>query len=365
MISKPIVPPWHDSGKNLVRDLASAGERYQYHVMAVKGAVPPGPNCVVEPVYSSAGIYAAGIKQNSKVLMRLLRPDRLPVYHFFFAPNRLTSTAARYILALKKRRRTVHTICSVPASFEGIDDLLFAERIVVLSRHTKSLFEAHTRRPVLHIPPCVPVREPVDDQRKLRVLETLGLPAGPTVLFAGDYEFSEAAAVCLRALPEILGSTDARFVFACRIKREPSREIEARIKAEVQAMGLGDRVSFCNEVDDMEALAASATVHVLPADSLYAKMDIPLVLLESLREGVPVVVSDHGPLAELAAGGGGVATPTGDHRACAAAVVDLLGNAEKREEMASQGQRLVQSTYSPAAVSARYEELYDELLSSQ
>jgi len=361
MISKPVVPPWHDSGKNLVRDIASAGERYRYHLMATKGAEPVGTNCVMEAVYSTSGIYAAGVRQNSAVLRRLLKPDRLSIYHFFFAPNKMTSTVARGVLTFK-RRRTVHTICSIPRSFEGIDRLLFADRIVTLSRHTQELFERHSARKVVHIPPCIPVDRQVSEERKRQIIEELDLPDKPLVLFAGDYQFSDAAAVCVRALPRILGQTDAVFVFACRIKQEQSREIEARVKSEVEAMGLLGRVRFFNEVSDMEALAAAVTLNVLPADSLYAKMDIPLVLLESLREEVPVVVSDHGPLKELLEREVGASVPTGDHNAFSEAVIDLLGSGDRCRAMGREGRRLVEEVYSPGPVGAKYEELYDSLL---
>jgi glycosyltransferase involved in cell wall biosynthesis len=361
-VSKPLVPPWTDSGKNLARDIAAAGERYRYHVLGTPGADPPGPRATVEPVYSDAGIYAAGIKQNIPVFKRLLKPDRLPLYHFFFAPNRRTSQVAKSVLFFK-RRKTVHTICSVPTTFEGIDRILFADRMVVLSRDTQGKLEAHTRRPVVHIPPCVPVDRVLDETRKRQALEALGLPLDrPVVLFAGDYEFSDAATICLQALPRIFAGSDAHFLFAVRIKREPSRQAEARIRDEVRAMGLAERVHFHNEVDDMEALAAAVTLNVMPADSLYAKMDIPLVLLESLREGVPVVVSDHGPLAELLDRDVGAAVPTGDAEAFGDAVAGLLQDEAARNAKGETGRKRVRETYAPAPVAAAYEALYDDLL---
>ena len=261
-----------------------------------------------------------------------------------------------------KRRKTVHTICSVPATFEGLEQVLFADRMVALSRHTKELFEQHSDRPVVHIPPCIPVDVSVSEERKQAVLQKLELPDKPLVLFAGDYQFSKAARVCCGALPIILANTDAHFVFACRIKQEASREIEAGIRAEVEELGLGKRVTFVNEVDDMEALAAAVDLNILPADSLYAKMDIPLVLLESLREGVPVIVSDHGPLPELMDRDVGRCVPTGDSEALAAAVKELMEDAELRRTLGENGRQLVREVYSPAPVAAAYEDLYDSLL---
>lgn len=362
LVSKPVVPPWNDSGKNLVRDLAGAGQRYDYRVMATQGAEVPGPRAKADPVYSAAGLYSPGFKQNLSVLKRLLKPDRQRLYHFFFAPNPKTSKMARVVLKLK-RRRSVHTICSVPATFEGITRLMFADRIVALSEHTRELLERHGVRNVVHIPPCIPSSDPLPEGRRKGMVDGLGLPALPLVVFPGDYQFSSAARICADALPEILGKTDAHFVFACRIKQEQSRQIETGIREMVSQAGLDGRVSFFNEISDMEALVAAASLVVLPADSLYAKMDIPLVLLEALREEVPVVVSDHGPLAELVAEPVGVAAPEGNANAFANAVVELLNNPEQRREMGRRGREMVLEKYNPDSISARYEQLYDELLS--
>lgn len=363
-VSKPVVPPWSDSGKNLVRDVARAGSRYHYHLMSTRGAEPLADHCVMEPVYSTKGAYSPGLGQSLSVLARLWKPDRLPIYHFFFAPNKKTSSVARMVFRFK-RRRTVHTICSVPRDFQGLEEVLFADRMVALSRHTKALFEKHSNRPVIHIPPCIPIDTQVSDERMRTVVERLGLPNRPLVLFAGDYQFSNAAKVCCGALPRILADTEAHFVFACRIKQEASRGIEAQVKAEVEALGLAERVSFLNEVDDMEALAAAVAINVLPADSLYAKMDIPLVLLESLREGVPIVVSDHGPLPELMERDVGRCVATGDSEALAGAVVELMKSAELRRSLGDNGRQLVRDIYSPAPVAAAYEELYDSLLQQE
>ncbi len=362
LVSKPIVPPWNDSGKNLVRDLAGTGTRYHYRVMSTRGAEAPGPRAKVDPVYSAAGLYSPGLKQNLSVLKRLLKPDRQSLYHFFFAPNPKTSKMARAVLKLK-RRKSVHTICSVPATFEGITRLMFADRVVALSEHTRGLLTDHGVHNVVHIPPCIPSADLMPGERKDAVVNRLKLPARPLVVFPGDYQFSSAARICADALPAIVAKTDAQFVFACRIKQEQSRQIEAGIREMVAQANLESRVSFFNEVDDMEALVAAASLVVLPADSLYAKMDIPLVLLEALRDEVPVVVSDHGPLAELVAEPVGVAAPVGNANAFAHAVVELLRDPDQRRQMGTKGREMVLSKYNPETVSARYEQLYDELLS--
>ncbi len=385
-ISKPMVPPWNDSGKNLARDLAGALKWQRVHVMGVQGevggpAVPGtlgvaaakqaelgqmGPNVVYEPVYSGTGSFGAGIRQNLAPLRRLLTPDDIPLYHFFFAPNPRTSLVARSLLTIK-RRATVHTMLSAPASYERASRLLFADRTVALSHHTKAMLEQQGVQGVVVIPPCVPTRPAVSQERKLGVMQRLGLTTGrPFVLFAGDYEYSSAASTCSQALESITGEGGADFVFACRMKKgHIGKALETSIREGICNSRCAARVFFFNEVDDMDALIAAATVQVMPADSLYAKMDIPLVLLESLREGVPVVVADHGPLPELLRRPVGSVVPVKDPGALAAAVNRLLGDPEMRASMGREGQALVDEEYSPAAMASKYRELYKELLDSK
>ena len=56
LISKPIAPPWTDSNKNLVRDLARAMTRTRARVMVPEGQDFEG--AISEPVYRVAGAYA-------------------------------------------------------------------------------------------------------------------------------------------------------------------------------------------------------------------------------------------------------------------------------------------------------------------
>ncbi|MBM4372072.1 MAG: glycosyltransferase [Deltaproteobacteria bacterium] len=122
------------------------------------------------------------------------------------------------------------------------------------------------------------------------------------------------------------------------------------------------RVHFFNELERMEDLVAAATVQVLPAESLFAKMDIPLVLLESLREEVPVVIADVLPLAELLERPVGLAVSPAAPARLAEAVLTLLDSPGLRADMGREGRSLVRRVYDARGVAAAYGRLYDELL---
>ncbi len=361
MISKPVLPPWDDSTGNLVKDLARNGRDWIYHLMGTRTGKPPVENSVWETVYDDLGSYTPGKLQNLKVLARLFRPDSVDIYHFFFAPNPLTSKAARLIRMLKPGKRLIHTICSRPADFRSIGKLMFAHEVVALSNHTKErLLEAGVDN-VSMIPPAIDAKSRVSENDKLALRRELGLPLDkPLVLFAGDYQFNNASMTVAKASGEIVEKTGAHIVFACRIKQEASRAIEQEVKQVIADAGLTSSVSFFNAVDRMERLVATASLQVLPADNLYAKMDIPLVLLESLREEVPIIVSDAAPVNELLARPVGLAVPPGDPDALAKKTIELLLDEPRRRSMGLEGRKMVIEHNDASVVARQYEALYEK-----
>jgi glycosyltransferase involved in cell wall biosynthesis len=374
MVSKPLVPPWSDSGKNLVRDIVTHAEGFRFHVLVTRGPLPPGAaplaaaDVVLEPVYRDAGRYAPSLWENVRVLGRLARPDRVPLYHFFFAPNPRTSKAARLVLRWK-RRRTVHTILSRPRDFAAVAPLMFADRVVVLSEHTRAAMEAAGVPGVVHIPPAVPRAAALSEDALRAARARYALGDEPFVLYAGDYEFSAAAQAVAEAAIRLVRSArerrrPLRVVFACRLKQAASRPVEARIRAEIEAAGVAEHVTFLNELDDLRPLVAAAAVQVQPAGSLYAKMDLPLVLIESLREGVPIVVADTAPLNELLRDDVGRAVPPEDGAALAAAVEALLADDGLRRRLGAAGRAVAATRHAPEAMGAAYAALYRELLES-
>ncbi len=362
MVSKPVAPPWNDSTKNLVRDIIAHPSALRFHVLTTPGFEPRGPAVVAEPIYRNAGRYAPGLRANLRVLGRLLHPRDHALYHFFFAPNPRSSAAARLAMRLR-RRPSVQTVCSLPRQIEGSASLLFAERVVTVSEYTRGRLEAEGVTGVRTILPGLPAVAPLPAGDRRRTREALQLGEGPVVLFAGDYEFSTAARTVAQALIR-LGARrpELRFVFACRIKTPAARSEEAAIAAEIRAAGVGAQVTFLNEVEDMRSLVAAADLQVLPADSTYAKMDLPLVLLESLREGVPVIVSDVPPISEVVQGDVGMKVPAGDPEALAVAVGELLDDPQRRRAQGQRGVELVRTVFSSARMAEQYQQVYRELL---
>jgi glycosyltransferase involved in cell wall biosynthesis len=360
-VSKPVGPPWNDSSKNLVRDLAEAMERHTPVVLGRKGEAQALSRGRVEPVYSpSAGGYSPPLVDNLRVLGRLVVGRRVPVWHFFFAPNPRTSSVARFARTLRPAR-TVQTVCSMPRDGVDLKRVTFADRTIVLSHAAEARFLAGgvERDRIVRIPPCVSVARTQATAGRAQLRDALGWgPGAFTVLYPGDLEFGGGAELTLeafRAMP-----AEAELVFACRPKTPEARAAEASLRARVTQLGLDARVRWLGETPRILDVLAAADVVLLPSTSLYAKMDYPLVLLEAMWLGTPVVVAKGTPAAELADLGAALAAePRGE--ALAEALLGLFHDGAGRGQRAQAARNIVEREFSPPRMAKAYEAVYDGL----
>ena len=358
-VSKPVEPPWNDSSKNLVRDLATSLVRHRAIVLGRRGG--PGLRGVetraVHPAHGDrTGGFAPAFTDQLGVLGELALERRAELWHFFFAPNPRTSTAGRW-LARARRKPSVHTVCSVPREDVALREVLFADRTVVLSAHTEKRFRMAGVSTV-RIPPCVaPLALPNATQRT-EARRALQLPVGPPlVVYPGDLEFGRGARTTLEAfarLPE-----GPILAIACRAKTPAARaaEVELRELALRRAPG---RVHFLGETRRILELLGAADVVALPSETLYAKMDYPLVLLESMALGRPVVVAEGTAAAELGVHGA-VVVPA-HVEPLTSALQRLLASPEHAARVGATGRAAALETFSPSAMAQAYERVYDELL---
>ena len=374
MISKPMIPPWDDSAKNIVRSQLLHSDRYAYRVLTVREEALTRklsefeglrPRLKFEPTYGGAGRYSPPMAENARVFLKGLRPGNTAIYHYFFAPNPLTSMAGRLQKTLA-RVKTVQTVCSKPQSFEEAKKLLFADIIIVLSEDTRKRLEFAGMNPerMRLVRPAIEPLAPLDTDEKRKEKMAVGLdPDKRVVIFPGDYEFSDAAQIVAQAAPLLTKRfDDVVVVFACRIKREKSIEIRDVLKGRLAEEGAQERVKFLDRVSNMPRLVGASDVVIMPQDNLYGKMDVPLVLLEAMAQEIPLVLADVPPLDEILAFDCGTGVEPGDARDLAEATASLLSHPELAAKMGQKGRLAAQNKFSSLAMSRKIESIYDEVL---
>ncbi len=363
-VSKPLSPPWNDSGKNLVHDLAESLPRHDVRVFAGPGFEPRNPRVAIHRRLGESA-YAPGLAQKAAIFAAILTlPRDVRVLHFFFAPNPLTSSVARLARTLN-RRPAVQTVSSSPADYGGIVRLCFGDRVVALSEYNRrKLTEAGVPN-VVKIHPGIDLSQQGENAAgAARWREALAAEGRRVVLYAGDYEFSEGARLVLAMIEPLRRKVpEALVVFACRRKTQAAGPVEGAIRADAGARELLNHVRFLNEVEDMAGLLTLAELSVLPVERLYAKMDMPLVLLEHMALGRPVVVSNSEPLREVLPGGaGGAVVPHGDIARLADAVADLLLDDRARRDAGASARLVVEQHFDIRKCAEAYAALYDELM---
>jgi glycosyltransferase involved in cell wall biosynthesis len=364
MVSKAVTPPWNDSSKNLVRDLAVSLRVHRATVMTHARAQLALPGVAHANVYGARpSRFAPALLDNARAMLHLLTGRGYDLWHFFFAPNPKSSRACA-LAARARRVPTVQTLCSAPAAGANLRALLFADRTVVLSRHTQErALEAGVPQAALRlIPPAVAPLQPLSSGAVQEARVTLGLPLDQLVLvYPGDLEFSSGAERALRAHALLRQRHDCVLALACRMKTPHARAHEERLRALTKSLRVDGSVFWLGETRQIHDLLGAADVVVLPSESLYAKMDLPLVLIEAMLLARPVVVAEQTPAAELGEGGAAVvANPEPDSLAHSIEV--LLKDSNARTALGVRARSFALERFDPISVASQYENLYDELL---
>ena len=165
-----------------------------------------------------------------------------------------------------------------------------------------------------------------------------------TVLYLSNLLPQKGFVDVLEAVPSVLARVPGvRFVFV----GEPwyDEATARRIKDFVAGSGISEAVTFVGPVDlrTRRELLAEADVFVFPPRWEEGQ---PIVAIEAMSAGLPVIVTASGSLAETVRHGvEGLAVPKGCPQAIADSVVRLLGDEPLRARLGSTGRARYESEY--------------------
>lgn len=362
MVSKPVGPPWDDASKNLVRDIVTNCTDFRFHVMTAPPQEFKTKNSRPVHVYSPQDGFGLTLYDKIKLFVRLLQPDELGLYHFFFTPTPANSKASRFALKIKIFQKSIHTICSLPEDLQNIKQLMFADEIVTVSEHGCNQLKKAGVENVRLIYPAVKEYEPLTEEKTAETREKFSLPTDKTlVLFAGDLEFSNATDTLLEALPEILKNENVALVFCNRIKTGLANQKLNALKKQILKNQNSDRVFFIEPSDDFISLLAACDIQLMHPNSLYGKMDIPLVILEGMMLNTVSIMSNLPSLLEIAEDEkSAIYINPSDPAQLADAVTKLVDDKEKLSELKINGRELVKTRFNMETLKKEYSKLYQE-----
>ncbi len=350
----PLEPPWRNASLRLAWTLARNARGFRPNLLTAGAAFDPNLG-KAEPIYPDAGF---GWQNKARLFLRIFKPDSNLLVHFFFQTNPATARLVRLAVGMRGHDPVLHTHCAAPA-----DDTphLFADLDVAVSRATqKKLMEA-TGRDVRLVRPAVPPFDPAEHEDAAALRHRVGWEDNEQVwVYPGDIEHSHAAHRLIETFPTDIEGL--KLALAYRQKTQDTSAGVRALQALVSERNLEKRVHFIGEVENLPALLNACNGVVFPVETLFAKMDIPLALLEAMSVAKPVVVGNLPSLAEAVEDGtNGLLVPSGDAAAAWEAVRSL--NENTRNILGEAARQTTLERFHPERMAREYLELYRELTS--
>lgn len=346
ILSPPLGAPWTNGSKVLARDLATglAGQGRHVSVLATKGAQ-------LDQQVHAVTTGSARVAWLSRAAV--MSAD---IVHGIFAPTSMNKAALR---AITRGRLSVQTIASLPGAETSLGDVVCADRIVVLSRaaEQRALEEGVARERLVRIRPTVRTPTQPSTERMQAEAKRIAMPgARLRVAFVGDLEHGDGARLLVDACSAL--RADVVLVMATRAKTPSAHAQRSAIQARATARGV--RLCWAGTSPDIHALIAACDVVALPTNTLFAKVDHPLILLEAMHLGVPLIVTRGTSAYELAEEGGALGV---EHDVAAMSLqLEALMDPNVRQLQASRARAFAQSELSTDAMARAYGAVYDALL---
>jgi len=135
--------------------------------------------------------------------------------------------------------------------------------------------------------------------------------------------------------------------------------LRSQMEDKAEALGLLDYIIFTGIRQDIPRILSTLDLFVLP--SLWEGM--PIVLLEAMAAGLPVVATRVGGIPEVVEHGvTGLLVPPRDPEALAQAIIALLQDRERAEAMGQAGRARVEKYFSVERMVQQTEALYEDLI---
>lgn len=211
--------------------------------------------------------------------------------------------------------------------------------------------------PAPHIIPNGVVVE-VSGETRSRVRNELGIePDRPLAVHVGNIRPWKGHTTLIQAA-RLLGASNPDLVIVSIGAEKHAGDLD-RLRRQADAEGAGN-LRFLGRRPDAVDFIASADVFVNPSDV----EGLPLVVLEAMMVGTPVVATAAGGVGTVVREGDtGRLVPVGEPEALAAAVRDTLSDTDGAKEMADRAQDLVEAGFSLERMVEDHEALYRQVLS--
>ena len=188
------------------------------------------------------------------------------------------------------------------------------------------------------------------DLDRKKVKEELFLAHEDSLIIISVAELHERKGLkyLIEAIPEVAAKfANIKLVI---VGEGPERE---ELEKEIKKLGIENHIILTGRQKEIPKLLKCADIFVLPS----RREAFGLVLLEAMISELPVIASETGGIPEVIKNTGILVEPE-NYKGIAAALIDLISHPEKRQKLASAGEKLVHEKFEAKKMAEEYEKIY-------
>lgn len=344
-LTRPITPPWDESSKNFALYIANAIKipHVNFLFLSTKANnLKLSKHMKLLPIHHSDTL---NIWTKLRFFLYLLtsNPDCI---HSLTVFTPLTGLAIK-ILKSFKHFKAIQTITSLSNHNSFMFSLsVYGDIIVTFSKDTEQKLKTYGISSII-IPPGVPTNS-FKPAKKEKVIAFLG----ELYRLKSYHIVKDLITILEHSFP------DYTIVLGFRIKNKPPQEKLLVQKLKIHWKNSAS-IKFVDIIDDMPSFLKKTKLVIFPATSIAGKFDFPLVLLEALASGTPIVISKVGPLEELSSLPGVSAASPNSAEGFFNSITEILQNYDNFSKAARQ---TAEDNFSIEQVAKKYEEIYKKIL---
>lgn len=258
--------------------------------------------------------------------------------------------------------RWVRRFVIPPAAWRWL--LLRADAIIAISQEIyDEAAQIGVQRVMVRIPNGVDTgrfHPAADADERRRWRERLGLPlTGRLIFSSGRLVWGKRFDVLLAALPGVVARHPDVQVVIAGSGRLQADDVSEELRAQVERLGLTERVRFIGNVSQVEEYYRAADVFAFPSE----REGLPNVVLEAMASGVPVIACRIGGVVDLLEDGvtGWLVAP-GEVAPFEGALLAALDDPDEAGRRSAAASARIQAHFSLEAVAAQYEALYARVI---
>jgi len=365
LVTRPICPPWDEASKNFAYYLSQNIKDFEIHILTSE-TLPEFPsNVVQESIYSSGGFE---LSQKIRLIKYLRKnKDNFDIIHYLFTPTKLNSFLIKTFA--KSKTKTIQTVATLREDLYSNDDLkkiLFADSIITYSNYSKRKLENLGFGGVKTIYPGIDLNLYSPAPKDFELMQKFGIkPDDFVITYHGEYTRLGGTDKLIDSIikhTETLKDNKIKIFLSCRVKNDEDKKKKEETARIIKEKGLeGHVITQENHYTTMEKIYNLADVVIFPVENMKGKFDVPLVVIEAMACGKPVIISDLPVLKEFANEENSVTIETGNMDQLFEKILDIKENKSKYEEIGQNAKRFVEENFDIKKVAEKYSEIYKNL----